>query len=454
MHTQSTDFNPPAHTCTRCVAGLLFALCIAILPAIPADAKVYIDINAPSATRVPIIVPPFQNTGPQADDQKLAKKMVSIICANLEFSGMFRIIDPKLLKKEHLRGVTRNQIKWDQLSVVGAEAIVTGAFAIQNNRINVELRLFDAVQGRFIMGKKYSGTLKEYRLICHRFSNELFRELTGSPGIFETGIVFVMKTNGSKELYSCDYDGGNLRRLTSYKSLTLSPCFSPDASMLAFTSYRAGNPDMYRMNLATRKTKKISSKKGINISPDWSPDGKKIALTLSLKDGNSEIYTLNVTSQRLERITEHWATDVSPSWSPDGRHIAFVSSRSGSRRIFVLTSANRSVRRLTFGKGNYNTSPAWSPRGDRIIYAGLTNGKFNINSIRPDGTDYRKLTYAQGNNEDPSWSPDGRYITFTSNRTGRKEIYIMRADGTEQKRITFGSGEKSDSAWSPFPEKQ
>ena len=296
MYTQSSNRTDPARIWIRRVAGLLFACLCTLLLATPATAKVYIDINAPSATRVPIIVPPFQNTGSQPDAQNLSTKMASIISADLEFSGLFRIIDPKLLNEANLRGITRNQIKWDSLSVVGAEAVVTGAFAISSNRINIELRLFDAVQGRFIMGKKYSGTLNEHRLICHRFASEILRELTGSPGIFETGIVYVMRTGENKELYYCDYDGGNQRRLTTFNSLTLSPCFSPDASMLAFTSYRAGNPDLYLMDMASRRTEKISSKKGINISPDWSPDGKRIALTLSVKDGNSEIYTLNVNS--------------------------------------------------------------------------------------------------------------------------------------------------------------
>jgi TolB protein len=131
--------------------------------------------------------------------------------------------------------------------------------------------------------------------------------------------------------------------------------------------------------------------------------------------------------------------------------MAFVSSRSGNPQIFIQTLADRSVRRVTFGRGSYNTSPAWSPRGDRITYAGLIDGRFNIHTIAPDGAQYRQLTAGQGNNEDPCWSPDGRFITFSSNRTGRKEIYIMRADGTGQKKITIGSGDKTDPAWAPLP---
>lgn len=449
MQTHTPHHAVPARMRMLRAAGLITA--VVTLFCAPVSAKVYIDINAPSATRVPIIVPPFQNTGTQPDNRKLANGMASIISADLDFSGMFRIIDPGLLDEKHLRGVTRSNIKWDSLSVVGAEAIVTGAFSISGNTINIELRLFDAVQGRFIMGKRYSGSLDEHRLICHRFANEVFRELTGAPGVFETGLVFVLQTGGTKELYYCDYDGGNQRRLTTLNSLSLSPCWSPDGSRIAFTSYRDGNPDMYVMNVASKKTEKISSKKGINIAPDWTPDGGKIALTLSPKDGNSEIFTLDVQRRTLERITDHWATDVSPSWSPDGRQMAFVSSRSGNPQIFIQSMSERSVRRVTYGRGNYNTSPDWSPRGERIVYAGMTEGRFNIHSIAPDGSQYRQLTAGQGSNEDPSWSPDGRYIAFSSNRTGRREIYIMRADGTGQKRITFGNGEKSEPAWAPLP---
>jgi TolB protein len=451
MHAHRHNRSTLGRMHSRCTVALCAACLIALHLATPASAKVYIDINAPSATRVPIIIPAFQNAGSQADTQNLSTTMPAVISADLEFSGLFRIIDPKILNEAHLRGVTRNEIKWDVLSVVGAEAIVTGAFTLSGNRLNIELRLFDAVQGRFITGKKYNGSVSEYRMICHRFANEVFKELTGTTGIFDTGIAFVMQTGETKELYYCDYDGGNPRALTTFNSLSLSPAFSPDGSRLAFTSYRDGNPDLYVLHLSSGKSDKISSKKGINISPDWSPDGRKIALTLSLKDGNSEIYSLDVQRRTLERITNHWATDVSPSWSPDARLMAFVSSRAGSPQIFIHSFTNNQVRRLTFGRGNYNTSPAWSPRSDRIVYAGLTEGKFNIHTIAPDGSHYRQLTSGQGNNEDPSWSPDGRYITFSSNRTGRREIYIMRADGTGQKRITFGSGEKTDPAWAPLP---
>ena len=37
-----------------------------------------------------------------------------------------------------------------------------------------------------------------------------------------------------------DYDGANLRPLTQDNSIAMSPAFSPDGSLILFTSYRGG----------------------------------------------------------------------------------------------------------------------------------------------------------------------------------------------------------------------
>jgi len=412
-------------------------------------AKVYIDISSPSSRRFPIVVPTFRNTGSEPDRDGLATKTPRVIADDLEFSGFFKIIDASALDATTLEGLTSDQIKWNNLAVVGAEAVITGGFSLQSGTVTFELRAFDAVQGKFIVGKKYEGRREDYRLIAHRFANEVFRSLTGVDGIFETRLVYVRAVLGAKELCLSDYDGGNAKQLTTYGSLCLNPAWSRDGKRIAFTSYKDGNPNLYVMDIGRGTTRLVSKKKGVNIAPDWSPDGERIALTLNLSSGNSEIYVLHERSGSLERMTNDFATDVSPSWSPDGRWMAFVSDRSGTPQIHVLEVATGRVRRLTY-EGSYNTSPAWSPRGDKIAYAGLTGGQYNIFITTPDGQFHQQITGREGNNEDPAWSPDGRFLAFCSTRNGQKEIFLTRADGSGQKQITFGKGHKSDPAWSPF----
>ncbi|MEI6126801.1 MAG: Tol-Pal system beta propeller repeat protein TolB [Pseudomonadota bacterium] len=428
---------------------LILLLFISLLPQ-TGHAKVYIDIFSPSSRRFPIVVPNFKNIGSEQDKDNIASKTPKVIADDLEFSGIFKILDSSALGDYALDGVTSDKIKWDSLSIIGAEAIVTGSFRISAGTITFELRVFDAVQGKFITGKKYEGRAEDYRLIAHKFANEVFNTLTGEKGIFDSKIVYVTRSaTNDKDICMADYDGNSSKQITNYHSLTLSPAWSRDGKQLAFTSYKDGNPNMYVMDIGRGNARIISKKKGVNITPDWSPDGEKIALTLNLNNGNSEIYILTEKTGGLERVTNDMATDVSPSWSPDGKMLAFVSDRAGGPQIYTVELTTGKVKRISYNDSNYNTSPAWSPRGDKIAFAGLVEGQYNIFLVSPDGQSHQQLTGREGNNEDPAWSSDGRFLAFCSSRTGQKEIYIMRADGTGQKRITFGKAEKSDPAWSP-----
>ncbi len=428
---------------------VLFAVTVSFLLPQFCFAKVYIDISSPSSRRFPIVIPKFTNTGSEPDRDNIASKTPQIIADDLDFSGSFKIIDADTLGRSVLDGLTSDRIKWEDVSMVGAEAIVTGGFSIAAGTVTFELRIFDSVQGKFLAGKKYEGRREDYRLIAHRFANEIFKTLTGSDGIFDTRIAYVRSFIDSKELCIADYDGGNYKQLTSYGSLSLCPAWSRDGKRIAFTSYKDGNPNLYVMDFARGTTRLVSKKKGVNITPDWSADGDRIALTLNLSNGNSEIYVLHEKSGNLERMTNDFSTDVSPSWSPDGAWIAFVSDRAGSPQIYSLEGATGRVKRLTY-EGSYNTTPAWSPRGDRIAYAGLIDGRYNIFITTPDGQLHQQITAREGNNEDPAWSPDGRFLAFCSSRSGQKEIFIMRSDGSGQKKITLGKGSKAEPSWSPY----
>lgn len=429
---------------------ILFAAIMLITLPGSALAKVYLDILSPFATRLPIAVPAFKNTGSQPDTENIAAKMATVIRQDLDLSGFFRVLDASAVSSDPASsGTTLDTIKWDSWTIIGAEALVTGGISVNGSELVAELRLFDAVQRQSIVGKRYFGRAEDARLIAHKFSNEIFKSLAGEQSVFETRIAFEKRSQGTKEISIMDFDGAHAETITEMNSICLSPAWSPDGKKIAFTSYTDGNPDLYIKDLASGKTERVSHKKGINITPAWSPDGRRIALTLSLKNGNSEIYALDVATRDLERLTDDPANDVSPTWSPAGDAIAFVSSRSGSPQIFMLELAGKKVRRITF-EGSYNTSPDWSPKGNKIVYAGQQGGTFNIFVINTDGTLFQQLTHNQGRNEDPAWSPDGRFITFSSNRSGKNEIYIMRSDGTGQKKISGGAGEKNNPAWSPF----
>jgi len=427
-------------------AGVVIAVLglILLLIASPVTAKIYIDINAPSLPKLKIAIPDFKNLSDKGEHPELSARLSQVVAGDLDLSGYFLPLD----KESYLEGaespLTLEEIRFKNWSVLGAELLLRGAYTCVGSRLEVEIRLFDVIWGRQIMGKRVLGEVAGYRRVMHRVGNEIIRKLTGHEGIFLTRLAFVGTMTGHKEIYTCDYDGRNLKRVTWDRSIALLPRWSPDGKRLLYNSYRDGGPMLFMRDMVSGKVRRLSGRKGLNIGAAWLPDGKRLALTLSRR-GNPDIFLIDLNGKILDRLTKHWAIDVSPTFSPDGKKMAFVSSRSGSPQIYVRNLSDGREERLTF-EGGYNTSPAWSSR-NRIAFVSMDGGRFEIYAMDPDGTGLRKLTDGTGNNEDPCWSPDGRYIVFSSNREGSYHLYLMNANGQNQRKIVSLKGDQTAPSW-------
>jgi len=407
--------------------------------------RIYIDINAPSIKKFNIAIPDFRPLGKGSDCPEFSSKLPAVMAGDLDLSGFFNPMDKSAFIEES-PALTREDIRFKNWSVIGAELLLTGGYTCVGNSLEVEVRLFDVFWGKQILGKRTLGPKKEYRQIMHRLGNDIIRLLTGHRGIFLTKLAFVGNATGHKEIYVSDFDGFNPERITSDGSIALLPRWSPDGKNLIYNSYKDGGPMLYVKNLQNGNVRRVSGRKGLNIGAAWMPDGRRVALTLSEK-GNPDIYLINLEGKRLRRLTRYWGIDVSPALSPDGKKMAFVSNRSGYPQIYIQDLGKETQSRLTF-EGKYNTSPTWSSLG-RIAYTSKDGGYYNIVTMNPAGGEVRQLTENQGNNEDPCWSPDGHYLVFSSDREGQYHLYIMTANGQNQRRITFMKGDQTAPSWSP-----
>ncbi|MBW1918792.1 MAG: Tol-Pal system beta propeller repeat protein TolB [Deltaproteobacteria bacterium] len=412
-----------------------------------ASARIFIDINAPSIQKIKIAIPDFRNLSREGENPELASELAGVVANDLEMSGYFSSMDKSAFLAEDKDALTQEEIHFKDWSVIGADLLLKAGYTCIGESVELEVRLFDVFWGRQILGKRFLGKAKQYRTLMHRVGNAIIKRLTGNQGIFLTKLAFVGTATGHKEIYVCDYDGYNLKRITFDRNIALLPRWSPKGDKLFYNSYRGGKgPVLYLKDMVSGRVKTVSARKGLNIGACWAPDGKSAALTLSEGD-NPDIYSIDLEGNILRRLTNHWGIDVSPAFSPDGTKIAFVSNRSGSPQIYVRDLKKGTEKRLTF-EGNYNTSPAWSSL-NRIVYAGGEEGDRNIYTVSPDGSNLRKLTENQQNNEDPCWSANGRYIAFSSNRDGAYHIYIMNANGQNQTKITSFKGEQTSPSWSP-----
>lgn len=407
------------------------------------------EIVGQGGQKFPIAVSPLKNLNSSADTTKLSEGLADMMAYDLDLSGWFKVLDRSAyIENPQTTGITIGAFDFKDWSTIGAEGLVKGGFSVQGDEVTAELRLFDVYQNKERVGKRYTGKVKDYRRIAHKFVDEIVNQFTGVPGIFNSRLAYVSTSGGRfKEIHVSHLDGTEKFQVTNNRTINLSPSWTPDGRSVLYSSFKDREQTLYLFELYSGKEVKFSPRAGRLISGKVSPDGKSVAATLE-SGGNSNLYLLDLRGNIIRKLTEESGIAVSPSWSPDGRQIVYVSDRAGSPQLFILDIASGKSRRLTYS-GGYNTSPEWSPKGDKIVYTGRVGSRFAIFSIGSEGGDPRKLTAESSDSEDPTWSPDGRFIAFSSNRGGRYQLYIMQATGENQRRLTGSGGDDTKPNWSP-----
>lgn len=422
----------------RLLCGLALVCSLAGL----ASSATYIEVTAPGNRLLKLAIVPPQPLGTSIKPE-LANEMAEVQVFDLTMSGLFTAERRDAAPLHQRLGLSViDYIPW--LSA-GYDLLIRGEYELRGEELTVEFRLFDVLNKRPLLVKRYLGSHKDLRRFSHAFSDEVLATLAGERGAFTSRILFVSTQPGNKEIFAMDWDGHNVQQITNSGAITISPDISPDGREIIFTSYKRGNPDLYKRALSSSVDVPISTRPGVNITGAWSPDGSKIAVGLS-KDGNTELYLVNRDGSSPVRLTVTHSANLSPSWSPDGSKIAFVSDRLGKPQIFIMDADGGNLRRLTTNGGN-NFNPAWSPKGDKIAYTHQSGG-FQIYLINVDGSGATQLTN-DGSNERPRWSPDGRLIAFSSKRGGAEAIYVMRADGSGQTKVSRTKGNNIHPIWSP-----
>jgi TolB protein len=432
------------------ISSFILFFCTLPVFSINTAAKVYIDIDSPTFQQIPIAICDFNNHATSAI--KSANFGITVsddVKKDLSLTGIFNILNKKSFLENNYsgNGTTTEKIRFADWAAIGADYLLQGNINQNGKEIIVEGCLYDVTRGEILFNKRYRSEVNKLRAISRAIASDILLALTNDEGDFNTKIAFVSKRGSKSDIYAINYDGSDLKSITSHQAIIMTPRWSPDGRLFAFTSFRDGRPEIYIRNLKNGTEKKAASFEGLNLCGAFSPDGKKLLLTLS-KDGNEEIYVLETDTMNLKRLTNNYSIDVSPAWSPDGKKIAFVSNRAGSPQIYTMDANGNNVKRIT-SEGKYNTSPSWSPRGDRIAYEGLINNRYQIFSVDEEGSNPLQLTSDASNNESPSWSPSGRQIVYVSRKGSKSRINIINSNGLNPRVLIENSYKSVMPAWSP-----
>jgi TolB protein len=403
-----------------------------------AAVDVYLSLSS-HGQRMELGVAGFLPMTPTIDESKLSRQVQEVLLDDLLFSRYFNIIENGPFytgKKEELED-------WESR---GANVLAVGKIKVQGDRMSLTGQLYDVYSKQVIWEKTYTDSASAFRRLAHELNDDIIQRFVGERGIAHTRIVFSNNQSRRKELYVVDYDGHNLRRITSDNSINILPRWAPDGKEIIYTTYAYGNPDLYAVAPAGEHRRAVSCRQGLNTAGSFSPDGTKIALTIS-QGGSPNLCLISREGTLLKKISSGKAIDTSPAFAPNGREIVFVSDRPGYPQLYIMSLEGGNIRRL-FTNG-YCDSPAWSPRGDKIVFT-MRQGRDNYDLYLYDlaSAQVSRLTQNERNNENPSWSPDGRFVVFSSNRIGKSKLYVIAIDGSGLRELGDIPGSSYTPSWS------
>jgi TolB protein len=398
--------------------------------------------------------------GPRADNAKThSQQFTQIVRDDLAFSGIIDLVSPSFYPTQALTQPSELQYPaWTDPNVK-ANYVAFGNLTETTSEVAIQAWLYDVnnPSSQSVVGKIYRGapTDPQVRKFAHQFADEIIFKLSaGSPGIASTQIAFISSRTGSKEVWVMDYDGANQHPLTSLRTISLMPRWSPDASRIAFTCYQpvsgvtSAQICMYSMDAA--KVVSFQRFRGTNSAAAWSPDGTQLIFSSSMA-GNPELYVTDTSGGKPKRLTFSNGGSTSPAWNPKtGQSVVFVSDRGGIPKLYMMNADGTNVNLLDVPDKGYLIDPAWSPNGQLLAFSWRRpNGNYDIYVMEPNSQQIINLTPDAGaRNERPSWAPDGRHIVFESTRTGPRQIWTMLADGTQAHQLTL-DGHNESPNWSP-----
>lgn len=401
-------------------------------------ATVQMKISSHKKKQVPILMGIIDT---KSDDSM--QELLEVIKHDFSFTNQFQVTTQLFSKIP-----TKKEVK-----ELGKDVLF--ALFITPHSRNFEWRLYDALNGSMVTGKKYRKRGYELRGWAHNISDMVWVALTGDEGFFSTKIAYckkVLQNNKEiKHVYIADYDGSNAQLLVDTPTINVAPRWNNDHKkpMVFYSDFTNTNVRLMVSDLE-KKRSVASDFDGVNMIPAFSRDGKKIVYCISRGDGSCQLYYYR--RGLFKKITNNEGNNVSPSLSQDGKTIYFCSDfETGKPQIYAFNMPTHNLERLT--DGGYCASPRYSAKAEKLAYSRIVSGTMQLFVYDIKSKIHTQLTFDKGNKEECAWSPCGTKMLYSVEEMGKKSrIAMMSILSNERHFLTDLQQDCSFPDWSPVYE--
>lgn len=186
-------------------------------------------------------------------------------------------------------------------------------------------------------------------------------------------IAFISDITGNPDLFLQPFNMetgpvGKPQQIFSARQATQgSPTFSPDGKKLAFVSNKDGTPKIYvitipnpGVSLKDIKATLITRKNRENTSPAWSPDGSMIAYS-SKGSGERQIWVYDFKTNQERQITQGPLNKENPSWAPNNMMLVYNTAEKYNNELYLISINGGEATQITSGPSE-KRFPNWESR--------------------------------------------------------------------------------------------
>jgi len=116
-------------------------------------------------------------------------------------------------------------------------------------------------------------------------------------------IYYAAEVNGTYQIMKMDSDGSGKTQLTFDKGDKLSPQLNPTTQSILYYSNQDGNPEIYICDIDGQNAKRLTDHPLQDIRPRWSSDGRLIVFERGDKRRNQHIFIMDADGSNQKQIT-------------------------------------------------------------------------------------------------------------------------------------------------------